>query len=202
MITGSCGAHPADLDRIIVTITPIPDISSTDRRGTVRSWVTGRGFDTCTAPKPAAMRAWCKHYVAATIYVGGPARACPDGRLSRAWVIAVKSMGWRLIPTYIGPQAPRNGTRPRFTASTAAVAGQISAADAVDRAAALGLPPHSPIYLDLEAYSRKSGRCRQAVLALLGSWTRGLRILGYWSGVYSGVGSGIRDLGAVDGYVR
>ena len=181
----------------------MPDVPSPERRGAYARWVRGRGFDTCTAPTLAAMRAWRKHFVAANIYIGGPARACPDGRLSRAWVTAVRSMGWRLIPTYVGPQAPCNGTRPRFTLSTAALAGQISAADAVDRAVGLGPAARdSPIYLDLEAYGRHSRRCRQAVLAFVDSWTRGLRILGYTSGVYSSVGSGIRDLGAADGIAK
>jgi hypothetical protein len=162
-------------------------------------WVSGRGFDTCAAPSLAAMRAWRKDFVAANIYIGGPARACPDGRLSRRWVSAVRAMGWRLIPTYVGPQAPCTSSRPRFSAGSAAVAGQLSAVDAVDRAVALGLPPKSPIYLDLEAYDRRSRSCRRAVLRFLDSWTRGLRALEYTSGVYSSVASGIRDLGEASG---
>lgn len=202
LLTGSYGAHPSDLRRLIETITAVPEDLSSERRGVARRWVTGNGFDTCTAPKLAAMRAWRKHFVAANVYIGGPARACPDGRLSRAWVTAVRSMGWRLIPTYVGPQAPCNRIRPRFTLSNAALAGQISAADAADRAMALGLPPSSPIYLDLEAYSRRSGKCRRAVLTFLDSWTRGMRVLGYMSGVYSSGGSGIRDLGAAEGIAK
>jgi hypothetical protein len=136
--------------------------------------------------------------VAANIYIGGPARACSDGRLSRRWVAAVQAMGWRLIPTYVGPQAPCTSSRPRFSAATAALAGQLSAVDAVNRAAALGLPSRTPIYMDLEAYGR-SPSCRQAVLTFVDSWTRGLRALDYTPGVYSSVASGIRDLGEANG---
>ena len=49
--------------------------------------------------------------------------------------------------------------------------------------------------MDLEAYDRRSAACRQAVLRFLDSWSRGIRALAYTSGVYSSVGSGIRDLG-------
>jgi hypothetical protein len=145
------------------------------------------------------MRAWRNDFVAANIYIGGPARACPDGRLSRGWVSAVREMGWRLIPTYVGPQAPCSVARPRFSPANAALAGQLSAVDAASRAAALGLPLRAPIYLDLEAYNRRNPACRQAVLTFLDSWTRGIRALDYTSGVYSSVGSGIRDLGEANG---
>lgn len=193
LITGSYGTAPGVVDRLLAKITPAPDgerRSGEARRG----WTTGPGFDTCTAPSLAAMRAWREDFVAANIYIGGPARACPDGRLSRRWVAAAQAMGWRLIPTYVGPQAPCAVKRPRFSPETAAIEGQLSAVDATNRAAALGLPPRTPIYLDLEAYGR-SPSCRQAVLAFLDSWTKGVRALAYTSGVYSSAGSGIRDLG-------
>jgi hypothetical protein len=205
LVTGSYGTSPRDLDRVLAGVTTVPDAPSAERRsgddGPGR-WVSGRGFDTCTAPSLAAMRAWRKDFVAANIYIGGPARSCPDGRLSRDWVTAVRGMGWRLIPTYVGPQAPCTEAGPRFSLRNADLAGQLSAADAVDRAGALGLPPKSPIYLDVEAYGRHSASCRQAVLAFVDSWARGLRVLGYTSGVYSSVGSGIRDLGEADGITR
>jgi hypothetical protein len=66
---------------------------------------------------------------------------------------------------------------------------------------ALGLPPGTPIYLDLEAYGRGAA-CRQAVLSFVDSWSRGVRALDYTSGVYSSVASGIRDLGEADGISR
>jgi hypothetical protein len=200
MITGAYGTRPQDVERVLGAITPAPAGHAEERRsGERRRWVTGEGFDTCSAPSLEAMRAWRADFVAANIYIGGAARACPDGRLSRAWVEAVRAMGWRLIPTYVGPQAPCTSSKPRFTGASAAVDGQVSAADAVSRASALGLPPRTPIYMDLEAYNRHSAACRQAVLTFLDSWTRGVRALAYTSGVYSSVGSGIRDLAGADG---
>jgi hypothetical protein len=224
LITGSYGAGPGAgrLRRLIAGIAPAASGTGTfagdgggvaagagerpgagerrsgDRR---RRWVTGAGFDTCSAPSLAAMRAWRDDFVAANIYIGGPARSCPDGRLSRAWVRAVRAMGWRLIPTYVGPQAPCTSSRPRFSPSTAALAGQLSAVDATHRAAALGLPPGTPIYMDLEAYGRGSW-CRRAVLTFVDSWTKGVRALAYVPGLYSSVASGIRDVAEADGISR
>ncbi|MGI5226958.1 DUF1906 domain-containing protein [Actinoallomurus sp. CA-142502] len=208
LITGSYGAEPeaADLRRHIAGIapatpgtgTPAGERRADDRR---RRWVTGAGFDTCSAPSLTAMRAWRDDFLAANIYIGGPARACPDGRLSRHWVEAVRAMGWRLIPTYVGPQAPCTSSHPRFSPSTAALAGQLSAVDATNRAAALGLPAGTPIYMDLEAYGRRPW-CRQAVLTFVDSWTRGVRALDYVPGLYSSVASGIRDVAEADGISR
>lgn len=202
MITGSYGAGSGELERVISEITPVPATHADERRsgdGERSRWITGAGFDTCTAPSLEAMRAWREDFVAANIYIGGPARACPDGRLSRRWVEAVRAMGWRLIPTYVGPQAPCTSQRPRFSGASAAIDGQVSAVDAVSRAVALGLPPRTPIYMDLEAYNRRNASCRQAVVTFLDSWTKGVRALAYTSGVYSSVGSGIRDLAEADG---
>lgn len=202
LIIGSYGARPQDVEQVIGTIARAPEERSGERRGERRRWVTGAGFDTCTAPSLAAMHAWRDDFVAANIYIGGPARACPSGRLSRRWVTAVHAMGWRLIPTYVGPQAPCTSSRPRFSGASAAVEAQVSAADAVNRAAALGLPPSTPIYLDLEAYDRHSASCRQAVLTFLDSWTKGVRALEYTPGVYSSIGSGIRDLAEAEDVSR
>jgi hypothetical protein len=201
LVTGSYGTDTQELDHLLGQIRPVPPSAAHGeerRSGERRRWVSGAGFDTCSAPSLAAMRAWRDDFVAANIYIGGPARACGDGRLSRRWVAAVRAMGWRLIPTYVGPQAPCTSSRPRFSAATAALAGQLSAVDAVNRAVALGLPLGTPIYMDLEAYGRGAS-CRQAVLMFLDSWTRGLRALEYSPGVYSSVASGIRDLGEAEG---
>jgi hypothetical protein len=209
LVTGAYGTDPGELDHLLAAMTPaaslatpVPAASAERRSGERSDWVTGPGFDTCDAPSLKAMRAWREDFVAANIYIGGPARACPEGRLSRRWVAAVRAMGWRLIPTYVGPQAPCAPSHPHFTRASAAVDAQVSAADAVGRASALGLPPGTPIYMDLEAYDRHDPACREAVLTFLDSWTRGVRALAYTSGVYSSVGSGIRDLAEADGIAR
>jgi Domain of unknown function (DUF1906) len=203
MITGSYGADERAAERVLGGVVPAPaDRHSAERRSGLpvrHRWVTGAGFDTCEAPSLPAMRAWREDFVAANVYIGGPARACPNRLLSRAWVSAVRDMGWRLMPTYVGPQAPCSRYETRFSRDNAAWAGRWSARDAVRRARALGLPRRTPIYFDLEAYRRRVPRCRRAVLRFLDAWTKGVRARRYVSGVYSSLGSGIADLGRATG---
>jgi hypothetical protein len=60
---------------------------------------TGLGFDTCSAPSTSALTAWlASPYRAVGIYIGGVNRACPDGNVSAAWVVAALGLGWNLIP--------------------------------------------------------------------------------------------------------
>jgi hypothetical protein len=164
-----------------------------------RAWAVGRGFDTCTAPSLQAMRAWRRAYRIANIYIGGAARACGDGNLSRGWIRLVRRMGYRLIPTYVGVQAPCTRYGRRFRARNAARAGVAAANDAVLRARALGIGRTAPIYFDMEAYDSRRRWCRRAVLRFLHSWSRRLRVHHYTPGVYSSVASGIRDLGLAKG---
>jgi hypothetical protein len=220
LITGSYGTSEEDLERVLARITVDPPPAegvagsasggaagrvaggSAERRSGVahrHRWIKGDGFDTCNAPSLDAMHAWRGEFVAANIYIGGVSRSCPDGRLTHDWVAAVRSMGWRLIPTYVGPQAPCGPHRINFTSDSATDDGKDSAKDAVRRARLLGLSRHSPIYFDLEAYSRHDPVCRQAVLAFIDAWTRKLRSLGYVPGIYSSLTSGIRDLAEAKG---
>ncbi|MFL6054205.1 MAG: DUF1906 domain-containing protein [Actinoallomurus sp.] len=204
LITGSYGPSPQELERVLagITVDPPPAEGATERHtGTAhrRPWVRGDGFDTCHAPSLDAMQAWHGDFVAANIYIGGASRSCPDGKLSHDWVAAVRSMGWRLIPTYVGPQAPCGPHRVNFTPDSAVDDARASAEDAVRRAHLLGLRRHTPIYFDMEAYGRHDPVCREAVLAFMDTWTRRLRALGYVPGIYSSVASGIRDLAQAKG---
>ncbi|HEU5157649.1 MAG TPA: glycoside hydrolase domain-containing protein [Streptosporangiaceae bacterium] len=171
-------------------------------RGRRRAWATGRGFDTCTAPSLAAMRAWRRAYRIANIYIGGAARACADGNLSRVWIKEVRRMGYRLIPTYVGLQAPCTRHKRHFSARLAVRAGKAAADNAVRRARALGIGRPAPIYFDMEAYDSRKRWCRVAVLRFLHTWSRRLRVHHYTPGVYSSVASGIRDLGLARGIIK
>jgi hypothetical protein len=159
-----------------------------------RPWVKGKGFDTCTAPAVSSMRAWRRAYKVSNAYIGGPSRGCAQPNLTRTWVKSVRRMGYRLIPTYVGPQAPCTRYRLRFSARKAASEGKKAAADAVRAAKALGIPKGKPIYYNMEAYRTGDAACRKAVLAFLHHWSVKLKALKYVSGVYGSVGSAIRDL--------
>ncbi|MFF8999165.1 glycoside hydrolase domain-containing protein [Streptomyces achromogenes] len=148
---------------------------------------TGRAFDTCTAPSLSAMKAWhTGYYGAAAVYVGGKNRGCAQPNLTASWVKSVNSLGWKLIPIYVGAQPPcQTGSSPeKLSAATAASLGAKDAADAVAKASALRMKAGSPIYLDMEAYDIKNKACNDAVLTYVRSFTKTLRAKTYRGGYY------------------
>lgn len=160
------------------------------------SWQALAAFDTCSAPSLPAMRAWYPAYAAVGVYIGGANYGCSYGNLSASWISAVASLGWKTIPTYVGPQAPCWGySGAKIDPRLAATQGSQAGADAVSDAITFGLKAGSPIYYDLEAYVGDA-TCRTAVLNFLGAWDREVSALGYVTGVYSSADSGIADMQA------
>ena len=154
------------------------------------------GFDACTAPTLATMRVWRRQYAAVGVYIGGANSACAYGNLSAAWFRSAAAMGWGMLPTYVGPQAPCWGSSGTLiNAGKAAAEGQSAGADAVADARFFGLAPGSPIYYDMEAYDGGKS-CTNAVLTFLGAWDRTVAAKGYLTGVYSSQDSGIEDMQA------
>ncbi|TDD32618.1 DUF1906 domain-containing protein [Actinomadura sp. KC06] len=164
-----------------------------------RPWVRGKGFDTCTAPSLAAMKAWRPSFKVTNIYIGGAARGCAQPNLTKRWVREVRDMGYRITPTYVGLQAPCSSRPQQFTAKNAASQGARSAVDAARKARRLGIPKGAPIYYDMEAYKSKNPGCKAAVLRFVDNWVRRLKKTGYEPSLYSSVKSGIRDVGRADG---
>ena len=163
------------------------------RSGTI---FTGLGFDACSAPSARSMNAWKESpYRAVGVYIGGINRACSQPNLTPEWVAAQTAAGWHLIPTYVGLQAPTSACSScgKLSASQATAQGVAAAEDAVEEANAVAMGPGSPIYFDMESYSRTSS-ATAATLAFLEAWTKKLHSLGYVSGVYSSSASGIVDL--------
>jgi hypothetical protein len=161
---------------------------------------TGLGIDACAAPSLGAMSAWlASPYRAIGIYIGGTNMACAQRNLTPAWTNIESAAGWRLIPTYVGLQAPTSSCGcSTISPSRAFAQGAAAAADAVHQAEAVGLGAGSPIYDDMEAYGH-GGRSTGAVLGFLAGWTTTLHAAGYVSGVYSSANSGISDLAAAVG---
>src|SRR5674476_515054 len=157
----------------------------------------GSGFDACTAPASNVMDTWraSSPYQAVGIYMGGVNRGCAQPLLTAQWVSAQESAGWHLLPIYMGLQPYcTTSTKPyRFTAADAATSGRTAADDAVVQARALGLATGSTIYSDIEAYSTTDSACSTAVLTYQSQWTQRLHALGFFSGFYSSLGSGVRD---------
>src|SRR6188472_4652886 len=164
---------------------------------------TGLGFDACAAPSARTMSAWASSpYRAIGVYIGGANRACSQPNLTSTWVGEQVADGWHLIPTYVGLQAPTSAcsscAKLSSSRTTAAAQGAEAARDAVADAQSIGMGPGSPIYNDMEAYTRTTS-ATAATLTFLAAWTTELHALGYVSGVYSSGASGIADLGRAIG---
>ncbi|MFJ6564031.1 glycoside hydrolase domain-containing protein [Streptomyces sp. NPDC091412] len=148
---------------------------------------TGRAFDTCSAPSLSAMKAWnTGYYGAAAVYIGGKNRGCAQPNLTASWVKSVSSMGWKLIPLYVGAQPPcqKSANPERLTAATAASLGTSDAKDAVAKSAALGIKAGSPVYLDMEPYDITDKACNDAVLTYVRAFDKVLRDKTYRAGYY------------------
>ncbi|MFF3643034.1 DUF1906 domain-containing protein [Streptomyces sp. NPDC002564] len=159
----------------------------------------GWAFDTCLTQSTTTMRRW-RHskYRAVGVYFAGRGRACKrQPHLDHAWMRSVKRMGWRVLPVYVGSQSPcviaknkkhvRMGRHPW-------IQGRKEARDAVRRAKALGILRHSPLYLDMEAYSLRKKRCARTTLSFVRAWDREVRRYGYVPGFYSSADSGVRHI--------
>lgn len=199
----AAAANPAAVSSYVMA----PDVTAPDSPvdPTLQAPTAGSGnfrgmaFDTCAAPSVAAMDAWREStYGAVGIYIGGVSASCKPGtdrnpNLTADWVDQVARMGWKMIPIYVGMQAP--GTRYSAQISTKPVKatqqGVESAQDAVTKMAALGLGPGNPIYLDVEAWNTKDTAANAAVISFTHGWTQELHRLKYQSGFYSSSGGGI-----------
>ncbi len=152
------------------------------------------GFDTCTAPSAAAMKAWKAKYSATNIYIGGQMMACGYGNLSASWVHQVEAMGWSLMPTFVGLQAPCNSFSGKINAKQAASQGMAAANLAITDAKQFGFGTGTPIYYDMESYADSNSGCKTAVLTFLDAWDRQLTAHGYVSGVYSSADAASTEL--------
>ncbi len=182
----------------IRSVTPHPALRAHAASGgahTAQAVYTGLGFDACSAPSEQTMADWgSSPYRALGIYIGGVNSACAQPNLTSSWVATESAAGWHMIPTYVGLQAPSNSCGcAGITSSQATTEGTAAAQDAVGDAQTIGLPPDSPIYDDMENYSRTSSNT-SAVLAYLSAWTAQLHAEGYLSGVYGNSDSVIADL--------
>jgi hypothetical protein len=180
---------------------PAPAGASTPVRSASGGTYTGLGFDNCGVPTVAELTAWSgasSPYKALNVYIGGVNAACP-ATVSPSWVQSVTKLGFGIIPTYVGlqspdPECPCASIEP----SKARAEGVAAAEDAVKLMIADGMGKGSPVYDDMEGYTRNKVDTA-AVLAFLRGWTVELHKSGFVSGVYAGAASGITDLVSVYG---
>lgn len=164
--------------------------------------VSAAGFDTCAAPSVHAIASWhaASSYRAIGIYIGGSNRACSAGNLTPSWVHAVTGQGWRLVPIYVGLQAPCAREKKGISvmsAAKAAAQGTQAANDAVAGAKHFDIASGSPIYYDLEAFNESDQSCVRTITAYLNAWTAQLHAHGYFAGVYGSADSGMSTLAAL-----
>jgi hypothetical protein len=187
------------------------------------------GFDKSGAPSVAQMRTWWTQpsgfyevgfYIGGNNYNGGN----PDPAISTSWVSQVSTLGWGLMPIWVGPQSTCI-IPPTPLPTKCQAAGKIwpscyynlitspdsqGAADAdsaILAADGLGLHAGSIIYYDLENYGpwslSASSHCtasefadaRGAAGGLINAWVRQLHNRGYKAGVYANPQRLISDLG-------
>jgi hypothetical protein len=162
---------------------------------TVRT--TQRGLDTCEAPSVSQMRAfWTRTpYGWFNMYIGGSMRACPNGNLSSTWISQVGGMGWKLLPTWVGPQAPCSGFRLRFSSDPGRAydEGRSEAAAAMATIRRLKMSVDTPLVYDLESFNTTDAGCLAAARAFVHGWTSHLALAPRQvSGLYGSVcGSGL-----------
>lgn len=157
----------------------------------------GQGFDTCEIPSLAALQTWftASPYRAVNLYIGGEGRYCSNKALNTELVAQLDQIGWKFIPTWVGPQAPCYTnliTRPKPLMSedplVAYAQGVVEARAAVKVATDLGLalPDGSGtiVYYDMEAYASHVPACDDPVRAFIGGWTEELHASGNLAGVY------------------
>lgn len=163
-----------------------------------------RGFDKCQAGSVAQMQIWWNNsfHFDSNIYFSGRARACPNQPFTGnpAWIDQVSAMGWGLIPTVVGYQAPCSvSSTPHKFSYDIAIAeqqGRGEADIAATDAANIGLTAGSVIYYDMERYDAPTPDtlgCRPAAVAFLKGWTERIRELGYISGTYGSPKNVIED---------
>ncbi|MFD4631722.1 DUF1906 domain-containing protein [Streptomyces sp. NPDC058284] len=159
----------------------------------------GRAFDTCITPSTDTMRRWRKSsYGAVGVYYAGHGRACKNQpNLNHAWMRAMKGMGWRVLPVYVGSQSPcvvaKNKKHVRIGRNPWGQGSQ-EGHEAVRVAKAFGLRQQSPLYLDMEAYDYRNKSCAYTTLSFVRSWSREVRKHGYIPGFYSSADAGVRHM--------
>jgi hypothetical protein len=172
------------------------------RPGAISSRISlNRGFDKCTAATVAQMKTWwdASPFYDANIYMSGRNRGCSQPQLTASWVSQVTAMGWGLIPTIVGYQAPcsvsTNSSKHSSDPVVAETQGRGEADIAITDAINLGLMQGTPLYYDMERYDETAATpgCRTSVKAFLKGWTDRVKERGYVSGVYGSPTNAVND---------
>jgi hypothetical protein len=156
----------------------------------------GKGFDTCGAPTISDLQAWwndpTRPYKFVNMYYGGSDRGCKtwnQSMITASWMNQVSAMGWALLPTWVGPQAPNTWPPGKYNlistnTVTAQQQGSSEASAAAPAAASIGLAQGEILYVDIEGQYAQDAITRAAVKAYVNGWVTQLHSLGYKAGAY------------------
>jgi hypothetical protein len=165
--------------------------------GAATALSSGEGFDACTALPTSAMRS-VTGYPVANVYIGGDSLSPSCTQPTADWVSTVAGSGWRLLPTFVGKQAPcttaTGVTTMSSSPSAAATDGTADADSAAARMSALRLPAPNVVYDDMEAYDQTDASCSAAVAAYLDAFITRLHADGFRAGVYGSTASTVAQL--------
>ncbi len=152
-----------------------------------------QGFDKCEIPTYAQLQDWLftSPYKVVNLYIGGVSRACSNKALTAQFLHDLSLLGWRFIPTWVGPQANCGNYTYKIPLNTtdAYNKGKAEADLAIDTAVSMGLtePDKSGtvIYYDLEAFDVNNSSCLKSAHNFISGWTYQMRLRKNLAGVYS-----------------
>jgi hypothetical protein len=135
------------------------------------------GFDTDIYPGDHAMSLWklLAPYVFAAYYLHAPCHRDQSWMGHRA---ALTSMGWNLVPVYVGQQVA--GASPCGSCILTAAQGGLDAADCSAKMSAEGFPAGTFVFLDVEHCDTFPGALGEYITA----WVAGVVAGGFGPGVY------------------
>jgi len=111
------------------------------------------------------------------LYLGGSAAGCPVSGAS--FVTSIRNMGWKIMPIWVGPQAPCSSYSVRFSSNTATARqqGKNEAIAAYNRLIALGMTTlNTPVIYDLENFPTNNSACVAATKAFMQGWVEQMHL--------------------------
>jgi hypothetical protein len=155
------------------------------------------GWDACGASISKAQAFWTNTpYWNMGLYLGGSSYGTGCKRWSSSEVGQLRSMGYKFLPLWVGPQAPCNGWSSSFSynTSTAYSQGANEAISVYNAIVALGWDTlNAPMIYDLEAFNTGDSSCMNAAKSFIDGWVHQLHASpAQKAGVYgSSCGSGL-----------
>jgi hypothetical protein len=162
-----------------------------------------RGWDACSASIATAQAFWTNTpYWNMGLYLGGSSYGSGCKRWSSSEVGQLRSMGYKFLPLWVGPQAPCNGWASSFSydTATAYTQGRNEALSVYNTIVGLGWDTaNAPIIYDLEAFNTASSSCLSAARSFVNGWVYQLHVApAQLAGVYgSSCGSGLSSYASI-----